>query len=123
MSFSADLRAFTVKVEARTQDIFNGVVAETQRSIVEGSEITGAPGQPVDIGTLRASWQVWYERPFIGVVATNIVYAPAIEDGVGPYGPLTLRSQVGGWHSVKLTQAGMNRIIEQVTTGVTGGNP
>jgi hypothetical protein len=114
MSFSGDVARFTMRFEAKTKEIFVGVVNETTRSIVEGSEITGSPGQPVDTGALRASFQTILESEWSAIIATKIKYAEAIEDGVGAYGPLTLRSQVGGFHSGKLTVAGFPRIVAAV---------
>jgi hypothetical protein len=98
--------------------IFLGVATEAQRSIVEGSELTGAPGQPVDVGYLKGSWSPPVIDGSTATIGTNAEYAEAIEDGIGKYGPLTLRSQVGGFHSVALTIAGMDRIVEHVTNEV-----
>lgn len=108
-------RATTVRVQSVLREHFLDVCAESERSIVEGSELTGAPGQPVDEGTLKASWQIAFPDEDTATIGTNVVYAEPIEDGVGKYGPLTLRSQVGGWHSVKLTVAGFSRIVDAVT--------
>lgn len=121
MSAADDMRREIMKIEAMTQDVFVGVVAEATRSIVEGSEITAAPGQPVDTGYLKASWQTTFDSPTQATIGTNTEYAEPIEDGVGPHGPLTLRSAVGGFHSVKLTIAGMERIRDAVVKRVTGG--
>ncbi len=121
MSFASDLKRFSVKVEARNRRVFVGTVSEVTRSVVEGSVLTAAPGQPVDTGNLKASWHTSFDSPTQSTLSTNVVYAPAIEDGVGPYGPLTLRSSVGGWHSVKLTVAGFQRIVDKVTRDEGGG--
>lgn len=109
--FTEQVRAFALKVQAKNQSTFARVVELTTESIVQGSAITGAPGQPVDSGALRASWQTVYDTPTSAIIGTKIEYAPFIEDGVGR-GPMTLRSQVGGFHSVKLTIAGFGRIVE-----------
>jgi hypothetical protein len=45
---------------------------EAQRSIVEGSELTGAPGQPVDTGFLKGSWSRWYDSPTKQTIGTNV---------------------------------------------------
>lgn len=121
MSFESDLRMFTQKVATRSSELFAGTVTAVRDSVVEGSPITGAPGQPVDTGNLKASWQTTFPEMWIGQVATNTEYAPPIEEGVGPWGPMTLRSQVGGFHSVKLTIAGFDRLVEDETRKLTGG--
>jgi len=118
MTFESDIDAFRQKLEQRRRDLFVGVAVETLRSIQLGSEITGAPGQPVDTGVLRASWGILFEEPTVALISTNVVYAPLIEEGIGPHGPLQLRSQVGGFHSVLLTQAGFPRIVEHVARQV-----
>lgn len=123
MSALDDMRREIVRVTAMAQDVFVNVVAEAHRSIQTGAAITGSPGQPVGQygpgyhegetgGTLRDSWQVAFESPTRAIIGTNVKYAKPIEDGIGKYGPLTLRSTVGGFHSRKLTIAGMQRIVD-----------
>lgn len=93
-------------------DVFRGVVVAAHESIVNGSPITGAPGQPVDTGALRASWQVAFDTPTSATISTNLEYAPVIEEGISHTGrPLTLRSAVGGFHSKRLTEIGMDLIV------------
>jgi hypothetical protein len=112
-SFADGVKAFGVKVERVAQDVFVGVVQETHTSIVTGSPLTGAVGQPVDTGALRASWQITFVSPTSAVIATNLVYAPIIEDGIAASGkPIQFKSQVGGAHSVKQTVANFDRIVE-----------
>jgi phage gpG-like protein len=115
--FADDVKRFALKVERQERAVFEGVVLAAHASIVQGSHVTGAPGQPVDTGHLKASWQVDIEGD-VGTIGTNVEYAPAIEDGIGPHGPLTLRSEVGGFHSVAMTRAGFPRLVEQVTREV-----
>ena len=109
------VRRMVAEVKATTAAIFEDVGMECQRSIVEGSELTGAPGQPVDTGFLKGSWTRWYDSPTKQTIGTNVVYAPVIEDGVGPHGPLTLRSQVGGFHSVAHTLNRLQNVLDVVT--------
>ena len=121
MSFSDDLNKFTVKVEARTKDVFVQTAAHAHRSIQTGSATTGAPGQPVDTGNLKASWQLNFVAPLVAEITTNVEYARSIEDGISyAHGgtPLTLRSAVGGFHSVAQTIAGINNIVEEETRKV-----
>ena len=131
MTWAEDLRRFTATVQTRTHDVFVDTATEALRSIVEGSEITGAPGQPVDTGALRASWQLTYDEPTTAVISTNLVYAPIIEDGMREASlnvtgrgqtmqAITLRSEVGGFHSVRLTRAGIQRIVDVMTARRTG---
>ena len=123
MSFSDDVRRFTVRCDETARAIFTGCVEEVARSIIEGSPITGAPGQPVGQygpgyhpgevgGTLRASWQTVFESPARAIIGTNLAYAESNEDGIARPGggPYIQRSSVGGRHSVALTIAGWDRI-------------
>jgi hypothetical protein len=114
MSFESDLRRFALKVEGRCKDFVTQASVEVQRSIVEGSEITAAPGQPVDTGALRASWTPERISDLEWQTTTNLDYAPGIEDAIGPNGPITQRSEVGGFHSVALTRGGWVNIVDVV---------
>ena len=122
MSFESDIERFARKVEQRQRDIFIHATNEVQRSIVDGSELTGAPGQPVDTGDLRASWQPRFTGPWTWRTATDLIYARPIEEGIGPHGPIRLRSRVGGFHSVKLTRNGWPNIVDEATRKVVGSS-
>lgn len=138
MSFSDDLRRFSAKNPAKLQAVFDGVCEATFGSIVEGSPITGAPGQPVSTGFLKGSWQRMREAPLRERQATNVAYARVIEDNLrssfDPAGVLPVRkpvteggtrfvkSTVGGHHSAKLTVAGFQRIVDAVTREVAGND-
>lgn len=117
MSFASDVRAFTQKVNGRSREVFLGVAMAAHESVVEGSPITGAPGQPVDTGNLKTSWQLAIEGDQ-ALITTNVVYAPQIEDGTRAGRALTLRSPTGGFHSVRLTIAGFQRIVDTVVARV-----
>lgn len=125
-------RQTIIRVGAMLKDSFVGIVEECTRSVVEGSELTGAPGQPVGQygpgyhngekgGYLKASWQTVFDSPSQATIGTNTEYAESIEDGLSyAHGgtPMTLRSTVGGFHSVKLTVAGAERIKQAVVARV-----
>jgi hypothetical protein len=116
--FSDDLTKFSVKTGRLTNDVFVGCTEEVHRSIVEGSEITGAPGQAVDTGALRASFTPQFLDANTWQTTTHLAYAPSLEDGVSyAHGgtPMTLRSPTGGFHSAKLTRVGWPRIVDYVT--------
>jgi len=118
-AFGQDLRLFVDKLDNRLEEVFTGTTEEVLRSVTFGSEITGAPGQPVDTGTLQGSFPANARREgWIWETFTKLEYGPPIEEGVGPYGPLTLRSKVGGFHSVAMTRAGWNSIVEFVRAQV-----
>ncbi len=110
--FGSQVRAFGLKVEGQTKNVFVQTAVATKASIVEGSSVTGAPGQPVDTGALRASWQLEFTTPTSATIATNLEYAPIIEDGVRDGRALTLRSQVGGWGSVRATVLNFDRLVQ-----------
>jgi hypothetical protein len=121
-NFSDSLHKFSKKTRTQTEEIMQGLAEEGFRSIVMGSELTGAPGQPVDKGFLRASWQmVWEDGKKACNIITNCVYARDIEDGERNGKSLTLRSQVGGFHSVKLTVSAFHNIVTFVTNRVKRG--
>lgn len=122
MSFADDLKRFQGKVETHSNAIFLQTGEECLRSIVEGSEITGAPGQQVDTGALKGSWQRWFPSPTEQTIGTDSPYAQQEEDGIAYSGkPIVQHSAVGGPHSTKLTIAGFKRIVDVVTARVTGG--
>ncbi len=108
MSFANDLNRFATKVEKRSRAIHQISTEEVQRSVVEGSSITGAPGQPVQSGNLKGSYVPVFEGPFLWRTSSAVIYAPVIEEGFG----MTLRSTVGGFHSIKLTRGGWQRIVD-----------
>jgi hypothetical protein len=133
--FERTVQAFAAKVAARERAVHNGVCDLAFSSIVEGSPVTGAPGQPVDTGFLKGSWQNLIDGPLTRRIVTNVAYAPVIEYGVrqaydysGDPRPLgygggrpSIKSTVGGQHSVALTRAGWQRIVDVVTTEVARG--
>lgn len=123
MSFAAQVEAFRDKVDQRRRDLFVNTVSAVKGSITDGSPITGAPGQPVDLGALKGSWQDQTIEDFLAQVVTNQEYAEAIEEGQQkPYTradgttvtprAMTPRSQVGGFHSVKQTRANYEMLVE-----------
>lgn len=123
-AFGDQIKVFAVKVDAKTSEAFANIVSATQDSIVNGSPLTGSPGQPVGQygpgyhpgevgGALKTSYQVEFESPTSALISTNSPYAQQNEDGVARPGggAYTQRSTVGGRHSVALTVAGFDRIV------------
>lgn len=129
MSLGDDLDRFYETLLQRERDVFVGVVGDVKGSIQEGSAVTGAPGQPVDTGNLRVSYQETYPEEWLGQVATAAEYAESIEEGQQPPyvredgtqvtpRPMELRSEVGGFHSVRLTRTGFQRLVDAVVRKV-----
>jgi len=104
-SFGNDLARFLERTRAKEQRVFTNTAAAVKGSIVDGSPITGAPGQPVDTGNLAASWILAFESDRAATISTNVEYAPIVEDNVRG---VTFRNH--GPHSVKLTVAGFERL-------------
>jgi hypothetical protein len=111
MGFAADVGEWEKLVLQRVTDVVTECAIESKRSLVEGSEITGAPGQPVDTGFLKSSFVEERTDSLHWKLSTNAKYAAYIESGVGN-GPMTLRSKVGGFHSLAMTKnAWAERIV------------
>ena len=116
MSFESDINRFITKQRRRRRQIIRVAGVRMHNSIVNGDPATGSPGQPVDTGNLRTSWQLTFPEEDVAISTTNVPYAPVIEDGVSRRSGrrLVFKSQVGGPHSVKLTRAGLKKIVAAV---------
>ena len=129
MTFDADLKRFAIKVEARNRGVLENMATLVHDSIVKGSAITGAPGQPVDTGYLAGSW-IRVVGSVDAEIATDAQYAPVIEHNlrtafdpkgkpapprVNPDGSFRrpIKSTVGGHHSVKLTVGAADRLLAE----------
>lgn len=124
--FLDEIRAHNAKVELNLLPAhFVGVVAEVKNSVQFGSPLTGAPGQPVDTGNLRASWESEFQDANNATVSTNVVYAEQNETGISATGgPYVQRSAIGGRYSVLLTRMGIQRIVDDVAARLAeGGDP
>lgn len=113
MSIGGDLEAFLAKLERRKTALFVNTTSHVEMSIKSGSEVTGAPGQPVASGNLLNSWHTEIVSPTLAETTTACPYAPSVENAEREDGtPIQFRSEVGGAHSVKLTRAGWPRIVD-----------
>jgi hypothetical protein len=116
MTFQGDIARFVAKTVIKQKFIFLHVANGMHTSIKEGSKVTGSPGQPVATvggGQLKNSWQLSFLDLFLASTTTPIIYARGIEEQVDlrTGNQLTLRSEVGGFHSVKLTRAGYQKLV------------
>lgn len=114
MSFADQLRNFAAKTKEDMGLIRSGVDAEMFTSVVDGSAITGAPGQPVHDGELRDSWKQEVSDTET-VTSTDVPYARAVEENIG-----NKVYKSGGPHSAALTVAGFPQIVAAVVSEVTG---
>lgn len=111
-AFSDYVRAHGERAGQNLRAIFLITVTEVQRSIQTGSPLTGALGQPVQTGNLRDSYQLVFPLPTLAVIESDLPYALVIESGVGRFGPITIRSSVGGIGSIRATRQNFDRIVE-----------
>jgi hypothetical protein len=112
-AFQASLMKFTRTLELREQAVFEGALELMYESIVHGSHLTGAPGQPVRTGQLRDSWKVEHLSPTVAKVTTSLGYAWPVEHNAWGEGEATVFRNHGP-HSVKRTRAGFARIVDFV---------
>jgi hypothetical protein len=121
--FGDSVRRFQLKAENLRGDALEQCTLEVKHAIQFGSELVGAPGQPVDTGNLRNSWQheINPERTQ-GIVSTPVEYAPYVEDGIGRGGTVQYgaKNGIGGSHSVKQVTANFDRIVEAVGKRLNG---
>ena len=115
MAFENDALAHIRHVREGFSQLMASTTREVKRSVVEGSEITGAAGQPVDTGHLRASYHDEFESPTEWVLGTNADYAEEIENNERG---AQLRSEVGGFHSIAKTRSGWQDIVDHCNAEV-----
>lgn len=124
MAFADGMRRVREVVVARNRAVFHASVFKAHESITVGSSLTDAPGQPKLHGALRQSYQIEILSPTQARIASNKKYARSIEDGVSyAHGgvPLTIRSKVGGTHSIEKTALNFDRIVADAIRRVGGG--
>ncbi len=119
MTFESSVIGFGAKVFRRQAIIFFDVADALHESIKEGSATTGSPGQPVQDSDLKLSWHLEHLEPFLAQTSTPSSYARNIEEGIGSGGKqLTLRSEVGGFHSVKITRVGFQKLVNEIVRNI-----
>jgi hypothetical protein len=116
-TFDDQLNRFVLKVETKSRAVFVGVTTEVQRSVVFGSELTSAPGQPVDTGNLRDSWIGEFLDATTWQLTTNVDYAQIVEENVRG---VTFKNH--GPRSVLLTVLHFPRIVAAVAAREPAGN-
>ncbi len=106
--FSRQLQTTEAQIVREVTDIAFG-------SIVNGSLLTGSPGQPDDLRD--GDWVESFPSQTSGKISTSEPSARSVEDGISyKFGtPLTkLKSEIGGFHSLALTHQNADKIIGAV---------
>lgn len=100
-----------IRLKETDEKVLKTVVEIAKDSIVNGSALTGAPGQPHD---LRDKWKVTIGKGFARI-HINEKSARSVEEGISRKygGPIKLKSPIGGFHSVKLTRSSIRKILAQ----------
>lgn len=107
--FSVWLKDVVLDVHAREEACFLNIIDHVEMSVLVGSDVSGAPGQPIDTGELINSWSKYVAvQQRYARFQSSAAHAEIIETNARG---ARLRSKVGGFHSVAITQSAMNRII------------
>lgn len=118
--FQVWLKDVALDLRNRERDCFLNIVDHVEMSLLVGSHVTGAPGQPVDTGELINSWEKLVEaRIRVATFMSSAPHAEIIENNARG---AKLRSKVGGFHSIAITLANMNKIIA-FEAGKIGAQP
>jgi hypothetical protein len=108
VSFQRQMQKIIQGTDDKARRLLDNIDAHVGRSIMYGSPVTGAPGQPVDKGELLESWVRLKRGKFAVAWISRKFYAPIIEDN---WREAQLRSKVGGFHSVKMTRHGFPALV------------
>lgn len=113
MGFADQMNGFVAKSKKNMVAIREGTDEEMFRSIVDGSEITGAPGQPIGkSGKLHDSW-TQEKSATDTVTSSDAPYATAVEEN---WGNVTYENH--GPFSVTHTVAAFGRVVESVVARI-----
>lgn len=121
-SFRQQLNKITRTLNVRVDECEIELLEEILTSVKDGHPRTGAPGQPIKFGTLYDSMTIRGKSIYSKIEPFN--YGPFIEEGIGAYGKkLTLRSAVGGFHSLKTTKLNFRWLARDVALRVKARHP
>lgn len=117
--WESKLPEFERRLTRDWQAIHDGVVELAYNSIVYGSVMANTQGQPADLR--EGQFETVKNGPLETTIGTNDPSARSVEDGISyKHGgvPITLKSPIGGTHSVKKTEQAGDKIIKAVTKRV-----
>jgi hypothetical protein len=100
-----------IRLKETDEKILKSVVEMSFDSIVNGSAETGSPGQPRDLREPGA-WKITYGKGFARIF-TKDKSARSVEEGISRKygGPITLKSDIGGFHSLKHTRKSIRKLL------------
>lgn len=135
-SFRTQLQVFAQDLEPRVVAIQDETAVLALDSIVNGSAVTGSPGQPEASGALKRSWRIRREGTAIFVESTS-PYARVIEYNIrSARARYSVRGRRlkrktfihgrayrnGGAHSTALTRAALPKLVEMAVVNVVGAS-
>jgi hypothetical protein len=100
-----------IRLKETDEKILKSVVEMSFDSIVNGSHETGSPGQPRDLRE-PGEWNITYGKGFARIW-TRDKSARSVEEGISRKygGPIELKSDIGGFHSVKHTRRAIRKLL------------
>lgn len=115
-TWTSYLPEFLSKIDHAVDDVRFGVGLLAHDSIVNGSVVTGAPGQPEDLS--GSEWTIVETGPDTTTIGTADSSAPAVETGISHFNghPIHLHSNRGGFHSVFLTLQNAQPLVDKIVT-------
>jgi hypothetical protein len=110
-----------VRLKETDIGILRSTVEMARDSVVFGNAEYGSPGQPED---LRDKWKITYGKGFARLFV-NEKSARSVEEGISQKygGPITLKSDIGGFHSVKQTKKSIRKILAKAAAANTNQGP
>lgn len=122
-TFTSRLPVFLRQLDADVPALRRELAKEAYESIVNGSSLTGAPGQPADLR--EGQWTIAETGPDTTTVGTSEKSARSVEDGIsykhGGRLLKKLKSPLGGFHSTKLTHQNAEPLVKKVVNSVRRG--
>lgn len=104
-------KQFLVRLKVTEEKILNSLVDDSFRGIVFGDPAVGSPGQPDDLRT-PGKWNITRGKGFARIW-TKEKSARSVEEGISQKfgGPIKLKSDIGGFHSVKHVKKGVRKYL------------
>ena len=123
VTFKSFLPKLEKAIDARTSKVMDELEGLAYDSIVNGSPLTGSPGQPRDLRK-PDSWSKTKLSEGERIISSVEPSALSVEDGIaykkGGQPIKRLKSDIGGFHSVALTAQNGDKLIQEALRKVDG---